>query len=83
MQRAGWQKQDVEGIDHDHTCLTLVQSGQSQAVCYVLRDDAVIVTSSGLPLEAPDAVLMNAIDLAIFANEVYDEVARPAGIPVE
>jgi hypothetical protein len=80
LRRAGWQQHNVKCINHDHTCLTLQQGGQSQAVCYVLRDDVVIVTSSALPLDAPEAVLTNAADLASFASGVYDEVARPAEI---
>ena len=75
--RAGWQSQDVDGIDHNHTCLSLVRDGGSTAICYVTRDEAIITTYSFLPFEARDAVLLNAVDLAIFANSVYDEVERP------
>ncbi|MEZ4499069.1 MAG: hypothetical protein R2839_03190, partial [Thermomicrobiales bacterium] len=75
--RSGWQPVDVEGLEHNHVCLTLVRGETSEAVCYITRDDALIVSYSYLDVAAPDAVLLNAVDLARLMDDAYDAVERP------
>jgi outer membrane protein assembly factor BamB len=75
--RSGWQERDVEGIANNHACLVIVQNGQSQGICYVTRDDVLIVSYSFVSVEAPDAALLNATDLARLMNSAYNEVERP------
>ncbi len=48
LQRSGWQEDDVDGLAHEHVCLTLVHDETSQAICYMTRDDALIVGYSYL-----------------------------------
>jgi len=77
LQRSGWQLQEVEGLSHDHACLTLVQAERSQAFCYMTRDDALILTYSSVFVPNPEAALLNAVDLASAMSDAYDEVDRP------
>jgi outer membrane protein assembly factor BamB len=75
--RSGWETQKVKGLDHDHTCLTIEQTSWSEAICYMTRDDALIVSSSGVSLPNADAALLNAVDLTNAMNDAYDDVDRP------
>ncbi len=75
--RSGWQSEDVDGLDHDHTCLTRVTGSSTQAVCSVTRGNAIIVSYSYLSVPAYDAALQNAVDLANLMNDAYDQVNRP------
>jgi outer membrane protein assembly factor BamB len=77
--RSGWETQKVKGLDHDHTCLTIEQTSWSEAICYMTRDDALIVSSSGVSLPNADAALLNAVDLTNAMNDAYNEVDRPDG----
>jgi hypothetical protein len=74
--RSGWQTADVK-LDHDHACLTVVHGETSEAVCYLTRHDALIVSHSDVSLPSPDAALLNATDLARSMSEAYDQVDRP------
>ncbi|MGI8475707.1 MAG: PQQ-binding-like beta-propeller repeat protein [Thermomicrobiales bacterium] len=77
LKRAGWQARDAQGVGHDATCLVRATPSQSEAVCYVSRDDVVIAAGSSLALDAADAVFANANDLAVWASGVYDQTKRP------
>lgn len=75
--RSGWQLRDVEGLGHSYSCLLLAHSDSSQAVCYLARGDAMIVSISVLPVNAPDAVSLNAVDLARLMDDALDSVELP------
>lgn len=77
LARSGWETEKGDGLDHDHACLTVQHSDFSEAVCYMTRDDALIVSYSNVGLPNPDAALANAIDMANAMNDAYDEVDRP------
>jgi outer membrane protein assembly factor BamB len=75
--RSGWESQDGKGLDHNHACLTIRYTERSEALCYMTRDDVLIVSYSSIGLPNPDAALLNAVDLANAMNDAYDEVDRP------
>jgi hypothetical protein len=75
--RSGWQSAEVDGLDHDHACVSLAQSESSEATCYLTRDDALIISHSKVPVPTPDAALMNVVDLANALNDAYNQVDRP------
>jgi len=75
--RSGWESQKGKGLKHNHACLTVERSGSSEAVCYMTRDDALIVGYSSVGLDNSDVALLNAIDLANAMNDAYDQVERP------
>ena len=81
--RTGWLVQKGDDVDHDHTCATLVVQAPSlfmtptAGLCGVLRDNAILIGATMLPVEAPEAALQNAVDLAQLMNKAYDEVDRP------
>ncbi len=66
--RSGWESQKGKGLKHNHACLTVERSGSSEAVCYMTRDDALIVGYSSVGLDNSDVALLNAIDLANAMN---------------
>jgi outer membrane protein assembly factor BamB len=75
--RSGWQSQEVDSLDHDHACLSLSTADSSQAICYMARDDTLLISHSTVPVPAPDAAVMNVVDLTNAMNDAYDEVDRP------
>lgn len=77
LARSGWESKKGKGLEHNHACLTIEYSSSSEAVCYMTRDDALIVSYSSITLPNPDAALLNAIDLAQVMSDTYDEVDRP------
>ena len=77
LARSGWESRKGDGLKHDNACLTVVHSSSAEAVCYVTRDDALIVSYSTINLPNPDAALLNAIDLAQVMSDTYDQVDRP------
>lgn len=83
LTRTGWQSQEGKGVDHDHTCATVVVQAPSllmtptAGLCGVIRDNVILIGANVLPVEAPEAALQNAVDLAQLMNDAYDEVDRP------
>ncbi len=77
LARSGWESRKGDGLKHNNACLTVVHTSSAEAVCYVTRDDALIVSYSSISLPNPDAALANAIDLAQVMSDTYDEVDRP------
>ena len=77
LQRIGWQVEEVDGLGQEHVCLTLVVNETSEALCYVVRDNSLIVGYSQLAVDAREAVLLNASDLARFVSAAYDEAEQP------
>ncbi len=75
--RSGWETQDIKALDHNHICLTVEYSSMSEALCYVTRDDALIISYSAITLPKPESVLLNAVDLVKTVDRAYDEVHRP------
>jgi hypothetical protein len=75
--RSGWESQKGKGLDHNHACLTIQHTEWSEAVCYMTRDDVLIVSYSTIGLPNPDAALLNAVDLANAMNAAYNTVDRP------
>ena len=61
--RVGWKRVESDRIDGDHTCLALTDADGVTAICYAQRGRVVISGFSGLQVDAPEAVLMNAGDL--------------------
>lgn len=75
--RSGWSSQDGKGLKHNHVCLTVSYSSSSEALCYMTRDDALIISYSTIGQPNPDAALLNAVDLANAMNDAYNQVKRP------
>src|SRR5690606_37167003 len=77
LARSGWESRNVEGLDHHHTCLVARHVESSEALCYMTRDDALIVSYSSIWHPIPDAALQNAVDLADAMDNAYDAVDCP------
>ena len=75
--RSGWESQEAKGLDHDHACLTIQHTEWSEALCYMTREDVLIISYSHVQAPNPDAALLNAIDLANAMNDAYNQVDRP------
>ncbi len=75
--RSGWESRKGKGLDHNNACLTVQQMSFSEAVCYMTRDDALIISYSTVSQPNPDPALLNAIDLAKAMDAAYDRVDRP------